>query len=133
MSDDLGPRRPRHSPQSWIRQRGDPVSGTRIGVNSTVFSLLDGMYLRMLPVPHPDRVVAMDRHGGMPLSWRDYLAVRGDLRAFSSLAASQARGTFMDVERANFGIVVETVSVNYADVPAQQAARVDPAISLRYE
>ena len=27
-----------------------------IGVNSTVFSLLDGMYLRMLPVPHPDRV-----------------------------------------------------------------------------
>src|SRR5690242_1140435 len=40
-----------------------------IGVNSTVFSLLDGMYLRMLPVPHPDRVVAIDRDGGMSLFW----------------------------------------------------------------
>ena len=87
-----------------------------IGVNSTVFSLLDGMYLRMLPVPHPDRVVAIDRDGGMPLFWRDYRSLRGDLRAFSGVAALQSRGTFMDVERANFVIVAETVSVNYADV-----------------
>ena len=87
-----------------------------IGVNSTVFSLLDGMYLRMLPVPHPERVVAIDRDGGMPVFWRDYLALPGELRAFSRVAASQTRGTFMDVERANFGIVAETVSVNYADV-----------------
>ena len=58
-----------------------------IGVNATVFSLLDGMYFRMLPVPHPDRVVAIDRDGGMPLFWRDYLAVRGDLHTFSGVAA----------------------------------------------
>lgn len=144
MSDDLGCLRVLLSPYRWvipdfghdlhhaarvIRRNPGYASaailclGLGIGVNSTVFSLLDGIYLRMLPVPHPDRVVAMDRDGGMPLSWRDYLAVRGDLRAFSSLAASQARGTFMDVERANFGIVAETVSVNYADV-----LRIKPAI-----
>ncbi len=87
-----------------------------IGVNSTVFSLLDGMYLRMLPVPHPDRIIAIDRDGGMPLFWRDYQSLRGELRAFSGIAALQARGTFMDVERANFDIVAETVSANYADV-----------------
>jgi predicted permease len=87
-----------------------------IGVNSTVFSLLDGMYFRMLPVPRPDRIVAFDRDGGMPVFWRDYLAFHGDLRALSGVAASQPRGTFMDVDRANFGIVAETVSANYADV-----------------
>ncbi len=93
-----------------------------IGVNSTVFSLLDGMYLRMLPVPHPDRVAAIDRDGGMPVFWRDYLAFRDDLHAFSGVAAVQARGTFMDVERANFSIVAETVSANYADVIQTKAA-----------
>jgi predicted permease len=87
-----------------------------IGANSTVFSLLDGMYFRMLPVPHPDRIVAIDRDGGMPIFWQDYLALQGDLRSLSSVAASQARGTFMDVDRANFEIVAETVSANYADV-----------------
>src|SRR5579872_3233087 len=42
-----------------------------IGVNATVFSLLDGMYFLALPVPHADRVVAIDRNGAMPISWRD--------------------------------------------------------------
>jgi hypothetical protein len=69
-----------------------------IGVNSTVFSLLDGMYFRMLPVPRPDRIVAIDRDGGMPIFWRDYPALHGDLPALSTVAASQARGAFMDVE-----------------------------------
>jgi putative ABC transport system permease protein len=87
-----------------------------IGVNSTVFSLLDGMYFRMLPIPRPDRVVAVDRNGSMPLFWRDYLALRGDLHAFSGVAAAVERGTFMDVERSNFGITAEAVSANYADV-----------------
>jgi predicted permease len=93
-----------------------------IGVNSTVFSLLDGMYFRMLPVPHPDRVVAIDRDGGMPVFWRDYLAFRGDLSTFSGVVAAQARGTFMDVERDNFSIVAETVSANYANVVQSKAA-----------
>ena len=75
-----------------------------IGVNSTVFSLLDGMYFRMLPVPRADRIVAIDRNGSMPVFWRDYLGLRGDLQAFSGVTAAVARGTFMDVERSNFGI-----------------------------
>jgi predicted permease len=93
-----------------------------IGVNSTVFSLLDGMYFRLLPVPRPDRIMAIDREGGMPMFWRDYMPMRAGLRAFDSLAASQLRGTFMDVERANFGIQVETVSLNYADTLGLKAA-----------
>ena len=93
-----------------------------IGVNSTVFSLLDGMYLRLLPVPHPDRVVAIDRNGAMPCFWREYLAFRTGLRSLSGLAASETRGTFMDVERANFDILAEVVSANYGDVLQVQPA-----------
>jgi predicted permease len=113
-----------------------------IGVNATVFSLLDGMYFRMLPLPHPDRVVAIDRNGEMPVSWRDYLSFRGDLHAFSGVVASQARGTFMDVDRANFVIVAETVSANYAEIlqvqpalgrwfsPADEARDAEPSVVI---
>ena len=97
--------------------------GLAIGVNATVFSLLDEMYFRMLPVPQPDRLISFDRNGGLPVSWRDYIGFRGSLRTFQGMAASQARGTFMDVDRANFEIVAEIVSVNYADV-----LEIDPAI-----
>ena len=109
-----------------------------IGVNAAVFSLLDGMYFRLLPVPHADRMVAIYRDGPMPCTWREYLAFRGSLRAFRGVAATQARGTFMDVDRANFAIVAETVSANYADVlqtrpvigrwfaPADEAAGAEP-------
>ena len=94
-----------------------------IGVNAVVFSLLDGMYFRPLPVPDADRMVAIYRSDAAACSWRDYLAFRSGLRAFRGVAASQARGTFMDVERNNFGIVAETVSANYADV-----LRIRPAL-----
>jgi predicted permease len=87
-----------------------------IGVNAVVFSLLDGMYFRPLPVPDADRMVALYRSDAAACSWSDYVAFRSSLRSFRGVAASQARGTFMDVERANFAIVAETVSANYADV-----------------
>ena len=87
-----------------------------IGANATVFSFLDGIYFRMLPVPHPERVVAIGRNGAMPVFWRDYLAIRDSLHSLGGLAAAQARGTFMDADRANFTIVAETVSANYAEV-----------------
>jgi hypothetical protein len=115
-----------------------------IGVNATVFSLFDGMYFRMLPVPHPDRVVAIDRNGAMPVFWRDYVSLHGDLDAFSGVTASQARGTFMDVERTNFGIVAETVSTNYAEVlqvrpilgrwfsPADESAGAEPSVVISW-
>ena len=87
-----------------------------IGVNSTVFSLLDGMFFRTLPVPDATRIVAVDRDGAFPVAWREYLAVRGSFRSFQGVVASQARGTFMDIDRANVVIVAETVSANYAAV-----------------
>ncbi|HTX37273.1 MAG TPA: ABC transporter permease [Bryobacteraceae bacterium] len=112
-----------------------------IGVNATVFSFLDGVYFRLLPVPEADRVVAIDRNGSAPCFWRDCQALRG-LDAFSGVAAAMARGTFMDVDHANFRIVAETVSANYADVlrlkpaigrwflPADEVAGAEPVVVI---
>jgi putative ABC transport system permease protein len=116
--------------------------GLGTGVNSTVFSLLDGIYLRLLPVPHARGVVSIRRSGDSPMFWREYVGLRGNLRVFSGVAASQARGTFMDVGLANFSVVVETVSANYADVletkpaagrwflPADELPGAEPAVVI---
>ena len=90
--------------------------GLGIGVNATVFSFLDGIWFRMLPVEQADRVVSIGRDGEAACGWRDYLEFRDGLRSFRGVAASSARGTFMDAGRDNFEVVVETVSANYADV-----------------
>jgi putative ABC transport system permease protein len=56
-----------------------------IGANSAVFSVLNGLFLRVLPVPHPERVVTFsdDSH-----SWPDYLAYRDQAKSFESLSTS---------------------------------------------
>ena len=87
-----------------------------IGVNSVVFTLLDGIYFRALPVPRADRIVAIDRSGAMPVSWREYRGLRGEWRTLSGVTAAVARGTFLDAERWNFEITAEAVSADYADV-----------------
>lgn len=82
-----------------------------IGVNATVFSFLDGLYFRMLPVPGADRVVSIQR-----VVWRDYLSFRSELHAFSGLAATRLQGTFLDAREANSRVAVEVVSANYGAV-----------------
>src|SRR5262249_2165814 len=86
-----------------------------IGVNSTVFSLLDSIYFRTLSVPQPDRLVAIDRNGQLPVFWRDYSS-SSSVSAFRGIAATIATSTYMDVEKTNITIVAEAVSGNYADV-----------------
>ncbi len=87
-----------------------------IGVNTTVFSWLDEMYFRRLAVPEPDRVVSIDRVGGPPCSWREYLDFSPGLHALSGASAIIPKGTFLDVDRVNDQIYAEVVSANYFDV-----------------
>jgi len=63
-----------------------------IGANATIFSLVDALFLRPLPVPDSHEVVhvARTRTGRpdrYPLSYPDYLYVRDRAAAFSELAA----------------------------------------------
>ncbi len=56
-----------------------------IGANSTVFSVLNGLLLRALPIPEPERVVAF---ASGSFSYPDYLAFRDQAKSFESLSTS---------------------------------------------
>jgi len=56
-----------------------------IGANSAVFSVLNGLFLRALPVPEPERVVAFS---STSFSWADYVKYRNQAKSFESLTTS---------------------------------------------
>jgi predicted permease len=56
-----------------------------IGANSAVLSIFNGLFLRALPVPEPERVVAF-ASGSFP--YPDYLAFRDQAKSFESLSTS---------------------------------------------
>ena len=58
-----------------------------IGVNSTVFSVLNGLFLRGLPVPEPERLVTFSDTN---FSWADYVTYRDQAKSFASLSTSYA-------------------------------------------
>ena len=56
-----------------------------IGANSAVFSVLNGLFLRALPVPEPEQVVALTNSD---FSWADYVTYRDQTKSFESLSTS---------------------------------------------
>ena len=58
-----------------------------IGANSAVFSVVNSLFLRALPVPERDRLVSFSDTN---FSWTDYLAYRDEAKSFESLSASYA-------------------------------------------
>jgi putative ABC transport system permease protein len=61
-----------------------------IGANCTIFSVVDGVLLRPLPYPEPERLVLLwERHNQLPemmVSWPDYLDWKERNRVFEDLA-----------------------------------------------
>lgn len=95
--------------------------GLAIGVNTSIFSLVDAILLRPLPVEKPDRLMALyttSSKGGTYSStsypdyvdYRDHNEVFSDLSAFSSIPISLSNGN--QSER----IWGEIVSINYFSV-----------------
>lgn len=61
-----------------------------IGVNTALFSVLNGVLLNPLPYPHPDRLIAIYQHSSgfnkAPTSYPNFLDWRQQTRTFSSMA-----------------------------------------------
>jgi len=61
-----------------------------IGVNTAIFSVLNGWLLRPLPVPHPEQIVVLakeagENSGGSRISYLDMLDFRNQAAAFSDV------------------------------------------------
>ncbi|HXW06531.1 MAG TPA: ABC transporter permease [Vicinamibacterales bacterium] len=68
-----------------------------IGVNSAIFSIVDGVLLQPYPYPEADRIVVLNSHNQQSgirralISWPDFEDYRDETTTFSSLAAFTGR------------------------------------------
>lgn len=87
-----------------------------IGVNTSIFTLLNALLLRPLAVPEAQRVLALFRGDSRACSYPDYLDYRDRNHAFSGLAVDLPNETALDASDNSEVILVEGVSYNYANV-----------------
>lgn len=118
--DDLE-RDVRHAMRSMWRNPGYAVTamlclGLGIGVNTTVFTWLDEMYYRRLPLREAGDLTTITRGGGPAMTWRRYMEMKDGLRALAGVAAVIPKRTFLDVASVNDQIHAEVVSANYFGV-----------------
>jgi len=101
-----------------------------VGANTAVFSLVDEVWLRPRPVPHPERVVRIftsnPSSGGeisrAGSSYLDYYYISRGSQSFSGVACFQMRGGLLDTHGESKLVDVAVVSDNFFDVLAASAA-----------
>ena len=99
-----------------------------IGVNATVFSVINGLLLRPLPVSHPEQitVLAAQQEGSQdfqPFSYPDYQDIRRQAEVFSDILAFRVSLVGLNVDGKGEHCVISRVSGNYFS-----AAGVQPAV-----
>jgi predicted permease len=87
-----------------------------IGVNASIFSLLDFLMLRPLTVPEPSRVTVATRGGSPFFSYPDYCGYRDRNESFAGLAASNLTESSLEYENETRSASAEPVSGNYSEV-----------------
>ena len=85
-----------------------------IGVNTTIFSFINGLLFRPLPFPEAHRLVRV--WDGRSSSYPDYVAYRDESRVFEGLAAYSPRSLSLNVGGEAERVSGEIVSGNYFDV-----------------
>jgi predicted permease len=95
------------------------ISSLALGVtlNSAIFSLVDGIWLRSMPFSDPDRVVRI--FGSTPeyeygdLSYPDYLDLREQMESLSGLATCARHGAILEREEESVSLRADVVSRNF--------------------
>jgi len=84
-----------------------------IGVNTSVFSMLNFLFFRPLPVLAPDRLVVLGRDGNQLISWPEYRDLRDRTRLLTGMAASNPTESSLDFDGETHPAAAEAVSLNY--------------------
>jgi predicted permease len=100
-----------------------------IGANVAIFSYVDELWLRPLPVPHASEVVRIftsnPSSGGSERgesSYPDFEDLRRDTKTLAGVAAYQGRGAMIDDGVQNKLVLASLISDNFFDVLQPQAA-----------
>ena len=86
-----------------------------LGVNTTLFALLDSLYFRRLPVHDAGRLLLIQRTTTPFCSWREYLEFRDRLRTLRAASTVMFSGE-AHVGPRTYGVVAECVSGNFGAV-----------------
>ena len=93
-----------------------------IGVNASVYTLVDEMFFEKLPVPDAGRVVVLDRVGDdMTCSYRDYQELDrrtggAGQKIFVGLVGINDQATSLDTEGMSETIMAQAVTANFAGI-----------------
>src|SRR5262245_58606875 len=113
----------RYGARMWLKNPGFTLTAVvtlalGIGANSVIFSLVNGLLLRPLPVENPQQLVAVytgDFNGEQngESSYPDYVDFRERNRVFSALVSYQVRPLSLSLNDENERAFGEIVSENY--------------------
>jgi predicted permease len=87
-----------------------------IGVNTSIFSLLNFLYLRPLPVQAPDRLLVLSRGNSPLISYPDYRDLRDRSQSLEGMAVSNPTESSLDFDGQSHAAAAEAVSLSYPRV-----------------
>jgi putative ABC transport system permease protein len=90
--------------------------GLGIGVNTSIFSVLNAAMFRPMPVQNPERLVVLSRGQEATFSFPSYRGLLERSRTLAGLTASMPYESDLDVDGESQFVAEESVSRNYASV-----------------
>ena len=97
--------------------------GLGIGANTSIFSALNSVLLRPLPVADPGRVLMLSRGTGASFSYPDFQDLQARGRLLSGVTASFPMESDLEVDGVSEFVAAEVVSANYGGVLGVAPAR----------